>query len=121
MTTFQHLLCPRRITAGLVLLAVAAFSSDLLAQTEVPEGPQLLQTDYVGTGTPDAWDSGLRRFSSSEFESGNIAWMMASGISCLFLLTPGLLLFYCGLLKTHGVATVMIRYLGVVAVLSMAW
>ena len=121
MITFQHSLCPRRITGGLVLLAVVAFSSELLAQSQVSEVPPPIQTDYVGTGAPDEWDSGLKRFNSSEFESGNIAWMMASGISCLFLLTPGLLLFYCGLLKTHGVATVMIRYLGVVAVLSMAW
>ena len=87
----------------------------------MPEVPPQLQTDYVGTGAPNEWDSGLRRFNSSEFESGIIAWTMVSGVSCLFLLTPGLLLFYCGLLKTRGVATVMIRYLGVVAVLSMAW
>ena len=121
MITFQHSLRLRLIAGSLVLLAVVAFSSVLLAQSQVPEVPRLLQTDFVGTGAPNEWDSGLRRFNGSEFESGNIAWMMVCAVSCLFLLTPGLLLFYCGLLKTRGVATVMIRYLGVVAVLSMAW
>lgn len=122
MVIFQHSRCLRLITGILVLLGVVAFSPEILAQSPLPEGPPpLLTKNYVGTGAPSEWHSGLQQFNSSEFDSGNIAWMMASGISCLFLLTPGLLLFYCGLLKTHGVATVMIRYLGVVAVLSMAW
>lgn len=122
MVFFQNSLCLRLITGILVLLGVVAFSPEIRAQSQVPEGPSpLLPVNYVGTAAPSEWDSELQQFNSSEFDSGNIAWMMASGIACLFLLTPGLLLFYCGLLKTRGVATVMIRYLGVVAVLSMAW
>lgn len=109
----------RLIKLSLALFAIIVCASHLAAQDNVP--PPLLTKDYYGSSTPEASQSGIQPFYGSQFESGNIAWMMASCVSSLFLLTPGLLLFYCGLLRIRGVWTVMIRYVGVVALLSMAW
>ena len=119
MPASRHSLWQRLVMLSVLLIGVPTFSPESVAQS--PDMPPLLSTDAVGRGSPVAASSELQRFNRSEFDSGSVAWMLVSAASCLFLLTPGLLLFYCGLLRTPGAATLMIRYLGVVAVLSIAW
>jgi Amt family ammonium transporter len=74
---------------------------------------------YQGeAGVPDPT---LLDFASSSFNSGNVGLVLLGMLANLFLLTPGLLLFYCGLFRTQNLSTLFQRYLLLAVILSMAW
>ncbi|HJN11916.1 MAG TPA: hypothetical protein QF564_24740 [Pirellulaceae bacterium] len=84
---------PLAITCTL-LLFVGGWPSQTVAQE--PDTPRLLAPvdDYRGVGTPSEGGLELQQFHSSEFDAGNLAWIMIGSMASLFLITPGLLLFY---------------------------
>ena len=114
------LLTPLAATC-ILSLVVGACPSQLLGQSN--DIPPLLNAPDDYRGVIDLAENGLelQQFRSSEFDAGNVAWMVIASMSCLFLITPGLLFFYCGLLRTPNATIVMIRYIGLVALLSMTW
>jgi Amt family ammonium transporter len=64
---------------------------------------------------------GLRRFSSNSFDAGQVAIKSLGVFGALFLVAPGLAVFYWGLSNTIGKPDAAIRVLLVAAVLSLAW
>ena len=53
-------------------------------------------------------------------DAGNTAWVLGSAALVLFM-TPGLALFYCGMVRSKHVLAMMVQNLGTIAVVSIVW
>jgi Amt family ammonium transporter len=65
--------------------------------------------------------AGLRQFTRSDFNSGDLAWTMTGTFAALVLLAPGLVIFYCGVTHQNRVTDVLVEYLFLAAALSLTW
>jgi len=54
------------------------------------------------------------------FDSGDTAWVLGSAALVLFM-TPGLALFYGGMVRSKNVLAMMVQNLGTIAVVSVVW
>ena len=54
------------------------------------------------------------------YDSGNTAWVLTSAALVLFM-TPGLALFYGGMVRRKNVLAMLMQNFGVMAVVSLAW
>jgi Amt family ammonium transporter len=54
-------------------------------------------------------------------DTGNTAWMLASTALVLFMMIPGLALFYAGLVRARNVLSVLIQCFALTAILSLVW
>ena len=108
--------------AILALVACLGASPRLRAQELSPEpvAPTEAMLESVPTA-PSEDAAGLRRFALAKFDSGHLAWTMIGTIAALFMLTPGLALFYCGLVNRENAPRVLLEYLFLGAILSLSW
>jgi Amt family ammonium transporter len=65
--------------------------------------------------------AGLRQFTKSDFNSGDLAWTMTGTVAALLLLAPGLAVFYCGMSHRKRVPEVLVENLLLAAALSLTW
>ena len=54
-------------------------------------------------------------------DGGNTAWILTSTALVLFMTSPGLALFYGGLVRTKNVLSVLMQCLALTALLSLVW
>lgn len=54
-------------------------------------------------------------------DTGNTAWMLTSTALVLFMMIPGLALFYAGLVRAKNVLSVLMQCFALTAVLSLVW
>ncbi|HRJ08152.1 MAG TPA: ammonium transporter [Prosthecobacter sp.] len=57
----------------------------------------------------------------STIESGDTAWMLASTALVLFMMIPGLALFYAGLVRARNVLSIFMQCFVLTCVLSLVW
>lgn len=58
---------------------------------------------------------------AQELDTGDTAWMLASTALVLFMLLPGLSLFYAGLVRTKNVLSVLMQCFAIACVMSLLW
>jgi Amt family ammonium transporter len=58
---------------------------------------------------------------AADFDSGSTAWVLASSALVLFMMIPGLALFYGGLVRTKNVLSVLMQCIALTAVISVLW
>lgn len=54
-------------------------------------------------------------------DPGNTAWMLTSTALVLFMMIPGLALFYAGLVRARNVLSVLMQCFSLTAILSLVW
>ncbi len=54
-------------------------------------------------------------------DPGNTAWMLTSTALVLFMMIPGLALFYAGLVRSKNVLSVLMQCFSLTAILSLVW
>ena len=54
-------------------------------------------------------------------DSGNTAWLLTSTALVLFMMIPGLALFYAGLVRAKNVLSVLMQCFSLTAILSLIW
>jgi Amt family ammonium transporter len=57
----------------------------------------------------------------STIDSGDTAWMLTSTALVLFMMIPGLALFYAGLVRARNVLSIFMQCFALTAVLSLVW
>ena len=57
----------------------------------------------------------------STINSGDTAWMLTSTALVLFMMIPGLALFYAGLVRAQNVLSIFMQCFALTAVLSIVW
>jgi ammonium transporter, Amt family len=57
----------------------------------------------------------------AELNTGNTAWMLTATMLVLFMMIPGLALFYGGLVRAKNVLSVLMQCFALTAVLSILW
>ncbi len=58
---------------------------------------------------------------SQGLDTGDTAWMLASTALVLFMLLPGLSLFYAGLVRTKNVLSVLMQCFAIACAMSLLW
>lgn len=58
---------------------------------------------------------------ADELNSGDTAWMLTSSALVLFMLLPGLSLFYAGLVRSKNVLSVLMQCFTIACVMSLLW
>lgn len=58
---------------------------------------------------------------ASEINSGDTAWMLTSSALVLFMLLPGLSLFYAGLVRSKNVLSVLMQCFAIACAMSLVW
>jgi ammonium transporter, Amt family len=57
----------------------------------------------------------------STIDSGDTAWLLASTALVLFMMIPGLALFYAGLVRSKNILSVLMQCFALTAILSLVW
>lgn len=57
----------------------------------------------------------------STINSGDIAWLLTSTALVLFMMIPGLALFYAGLVRAKNILSILMQCFALTAVLSLVW
>ncbi len=58
---------------------------------------------------------------TTTIQSGDTAWLLTSTALVLFMMIPGLALFYAGLVRTKNVLSIFMQCFALTAVLSLVW
>ncbi len=58
---------------------------------------------------------------ADELDTGDTAWMLTSSALVLFMLLPGLSLFYAGLVRSKNVLSVLMQCFTIACVMSLLW
>lgn len=87
------ILPPRRVLAAGVTASLSMFASVAAAQ-----GPPVAAAD-----------------------SGDTAWMLVSTTLVLFMMIPGLSLFYAGLVKARNVLSILVQCYALTCIMSLLW
>lgn len=58
---------------------------------------------------------------ANEIDSGDTAWMLTSSALVLFMLLPGLSLFYAGLVRSKNVLSVLMQCFAIACAMSLLW
>ena len=61
------------------------------------------------------------RAHAADFDTGSTAWVLVSSALVLFMMIPGLALFYGGLVRTKNVLSVLMQCISLTAVITMLW
>lgn len=70
----------------------------------------------VSTSNANAAEAG-----ASTINSGDTAWMLVATALVLFMMIPGLALFYAGLVRSKNVLSILMQCFALTAVLSILW
>lgn len=65
--------------------------------------------------------SGLAAADGSPINSGDTAWLLASTALVLFMMMPGLALFYAGLVRARNVLSLFMQCFALTCVMSLVW
>jgi Amt family ammonium transporter len=65
--------------------------------------------------------AGLRQFTRVKFDAGHLSWTMLAVSGALFLMAPGLILFYGGQSHNANAAALLVEFLLFMALMSLAW
>lgn len=63
----------------------------------------------------------LHAAETSSIQSGDTAWLLTSTALVLFMMIPGLALFYAGLVRSKNVLSIFMQCFALTAVLSLVW
>ncbi len=63
----------------------------------------------------------LHAAETSTIQSGDTAWLLTSTALVLFMMIPGLALFYAGLVRSKNVLSIFMQCFALTAVLSLVW
>lgn len=91
----------------LVSMAGAAFAAPILAALTIAAAP--------------AWAQEEAAAATSGIDSGDTAWMLMSTILVLFMILPGLALFYGGLVRAKNILSVLMQTTMITAVVIVVW
>jgi Amt family ammonium transporter len=58
---------------------------------------------------------------AADFDSGSTAWVLVSSALVLFMMIPGLALFYGGLVRTKNVLSVLMQCIALTAMITVLW
>lgn len=58
---------------------------------------------------------------AQELDSGDTAWMLTASVLVLFMLLPGLSLFYAGLVRSKNTLSVVMQCFSIASVASLIW
>ena len=68
-----------------------------------------------------AWAQEEAAAATSGIDSGDTAWMLMSTILVLFMIVPGLALFYGGLVRAKNILSVLMQCTMITAVVIVVW
>jgi ammonium transporter, Amt family len=105
----------RFVTPLLVVLAAFIFITSIAMPSEARTGFSRHATTSADQAANDSDNA------SSNFNSGDNAWMLASCALVLMMTAPGLILFYGGLVRAKNVLATMMHSLILMALVSMVW
>ncbi len=60
-------------------------------------------------------------YAADEISAGDTAWVLVAAALVLFMMIPGLALFYGGLVRTKNVLSVVMQCFAITAVISVLW
>jgi len=63
----------------------------------------------------------LHAAETSTIQSGDTAWMLTSTALVLFMMIPGLALFYAGLVRSKNVLSIFMQCFALTAIMSLVW
>src|SRR5690606_32288316 len=101
--------------AAVVLLAGAGLHSPAMA-SEAMEAVTLAQAT-VETAAPAV----AAAEPAAEVHKGDVAWMMVSTILVIFMVIPGLALFYGGLVRSKNMLSVLMQVFTVFSLIVVLW
>lgn len=101
-----HPLRPRSFVTSLLRAAMAVPALGYSVSLHAQETPSMVPPSAT---IPAAMDS------------GNTAWLLTSTALVLFMMIPGLALFYAGLVRARNVLSVFMQCFALTAVLSLVW
>ncbi|MFN2377677.1 MAG: ammonia channel protein, partial [Candidatus Binatia bacterium] len=58
---------------------------------------------------------------ASPIDSGDTAWLLVSTALVLFMMIPGLALFYAGLVRARNVLSILVQCYALTCVMSLVW
>jgi len=62
-----------------------------------------------------------RAFAQDTIDSGDTAWIIVASALVLFMMIPGLAMFYAGLVRTRNVLSVYMQCFAITAIISILW
>ena len=96
---------------GLVLACVVVTACPLAVRGESTEPDSATVAVSAEAGPAD----------SSQLDTGDNAWMLASTALVLMMTAPGLALFYCGLVRKKNVLSVMMQCVFMMGLMTVIW
>lgn len=77
---------------------------------------RILRRAIIGLALTTPWSA-----HADELDSGDTAWILISTGLVLFMMIPGLAMFYAGLVRKKNVLSVFMQCFGITAVISILW
>jgi Amt family ammonium transporter len=109
---------PRLVSSALAL-ALLVISVPLCATEDI--AAELAELKARLAQIEATANSAAASVSSATFNAGDNAWVLLSAILVLFMIIPGLALFYGGLVRKRNVLGTMMQSLAITAVVSVLW
>ena len=107
--------------AGLLLSAGAAFADDAVqaASSAAAEATAVVATPEAAAPAADA--AAAAAPAAPKFEKGDIAWMLTSTLLVLFMVLPGLALFYGGMVRAKNMLSLSMQIFVTFCLVSVLW
>src|ERR1700679_4084106 len=105
--------CPLAIALAMVLIGMAA---NIWAQ-EASENPPAKEISVAPEGAVPAENPAPVH----ELDRGDNAWMLTSSALVLFMTTPGLAMFYGGLVRKKNVVSVLMQCMFLMGLMTVLW
>ncbi|MDA0204133.1 MAG: ammonium transporter [Acidobacteria bacterium] len=83
--------------------------------------PSFIRTSFVAAAVLACPNFVLAQDGGSDFSAGDTAWMMTSTVLVLFMMLPGLALFYGGLVRVKNFLSVLMHCFAVACLASVLW
>ncbi len=106
---------------GLVTLLVLA-TCNVFAQDTVPVVTEAVsEAAPTAVATPEAAAPEAAAYVAPNFNKGDIAWMLTSTLLVLFMVLPGLALFYGGMVRSKNILSISMQIFVTFCLISILW
>jgi Amt family ammonium transporter len=103
------------IGSGLSPMAMASETAEVITLAQAAVDSTAEATTPLAAAEPAAEEA------SVEVNKGDIAWMMVSTILVIFMIIPGLALFYGGLVRSKNMLSVLMQVFSVFSLIVVLW
>ena len=109
--------------APLAFIAVMAFASGSLFAEETAPAVTVTETvtETISTAAPAVDAAAAAAPVAAKFEKGDISWVMTSTLLVLFMVLPGLALFYGGMVRSKNILSISMQIFVTFCLISVLW